>query len=864
MQSRQAGNGKVSSKKAAVGASVNRDKASGLNAFWLRGVAGVALILMLASLAGASLWEISHDARSVLGHERCSRVLVRELGNQVTSLQGHLRDSGLDPQIQDALRKARASDLRAGEDLLRGRIPNAVKISLLPGGETLTDDPGAQPLSYAGLDMVRLAETQGRITPLEVHRLGHQNAHLAVAGPVFDEPSGGVLGVVHVALPLSLLPSAKDAGGDVALVLFQQQVGNDVVVVDPEKSGGVPQRAPDLVMDVPGTSLRVISWATRSRLMDAPLLLFVGAAFLLVLALIGAVLWLPLRSLRRALVADYAGLVAMVEDVVNRRPMGRPSCRLAETRPVAADLGRLLGHLQPVQRPVSSAPTPGSERPDAERAPADPHRPVMKRKAKPEGIVVDELAGQIEGAGVGRRPQGEVPAEIFRAYDIRGIVGRDLTVELARDIGLAVGTETGKTSDLTVFVARDTRATGKDLSEALVRGLRGTGCNVVDLGVAPTPVLYFATRYRGEASGVMVTASHNPLSYNGFKVVIGGNTLQPEQIQGLRECILGSAFAKGDGGFRKENLIPEYIDRVRDEVALATTPRVAIDCGNAAASVVAPDLFRALGCEVVEINCDPQQAPPGGRVPDPTRPECLEALQGCVTRVGADVGLAFDGDGDRLGVVDSSGKPIWADRLLMLLAADLLSRHPGADVVFDVKSSHHLAAEVRRRGGRPLMWKSGHSNLKAKVRETGALLAGEWTGHIIFQDRWYGFDDALYAGARLLEVLASDPRPSAEVFSELPEALGTPELFLHLEEGQAPGIINSLQGFAARLEGAEVRTLDGLRVDLDDSWGLVRASNTQPALVFRFEADDKASLNRIEELFRRMMKRAAPGLELPF
>jgi phosphomannomutase/phosphoglucomutase len=267
---------------------------------------------------------------------------------------------------------------------------------------------------------------------------------------------------------------------------------------------------------------------------------------------------------------------------------------------------------------------------------------------------------------------------------------------------------------------------------------------------------------------------------------------------------------------------------------------------------------------VGEINCNPDAGFPDGRVPDPTRPECLEALQHAVVSQGADLGLAFDGDGDRLGVVDSSGKIIWPDRVLMLLAADVLSRHPGTDVVFDVKSSHHLATEILRHGGRPVMWKSGHALLKAKLEETGALLAGEWTGHIIFRERWFGFDDALYSGARLLEVLALDPRPSAEVFEELPEAIGTPELFLYLDEGQSAPIMKAVLAQAGHLNGLELYTEDGLRAESDHGWGLVRASNTQPALVFRFEADDEAELERIQDQFRRIMERVAPELPLPF
>jgi phosphomannomutase/phosphoglucomutase len=301
------------------------------------------------------------------------------------------------------------------------------------------------------------------------------------------------------------------------------------------------------------------------------------------------------------------------------------------------------------------------------------------------------------------------------------------------------------------------------------------------------------------------------------------------------------------------------------DVAIARPLKLAIDCGNAAASQIAPDLYRALGCQVVKLNCDPAAGFPGGRVPDPTRPECLEYLQRRVTAVDADLGLAFDGDGDRLGVVDSSGKIIWSDRVMMLLAADVLSRHPGTDVIIDVKCSHHLAGEILRNGGRPVMWKSGHSRLKAKLEESGALLAGEWSGHIIFKDRWYGFDDALYAGARLLEILALDPRTSAEVFAALPEAsFSVPELFLPMEEGEAVKVVDKVIGLGGRLHAVNIQTIDGLRIELERGWGLVRASNTQPGLVFRFEADDQPTFEKIQALVRQLVEPLAPGLQLPF
>jgi phosphomannomutase/phosphoglucomutase len=416
-----------------------------------------------------------------------------------------------------------------------------------------------------------------------------------------------------------------------------------------------------------------------------------------------------------------------------------------------------------------------------------------------------------------------------------------------------------------MIVARDTRASSGALATALIAGLRASGRDVLDLGVAPTPLLYFATRYRGDASGVMVTASHNPPEYNGCKIVLGGRSIEGDEMRVIAQRIQNRDLPeRPGGGYREQDLAAAYIEHIERDVTLARGLKIVIDCGNGAAGVLAPALYRALGCDVVELHCDCDGGFRDGQVPDPSQPDHLDALSQAVTASGADLGLALDGDGDRLGVVDSKGRYIAMDRVMMLFAADILSRHPGTDVVFDVKCSHRLGAEILRYGGRPIMWQSGHSRIQAKLRETGALLAGGLSGHVIFQERWFGFDDAIYAGGRLLELLALDPRRSADVFAALPDAVGTPELLLPLEEGEPQRIVAQILVLANRLEGVSVNTVDGLRAEFNRGWGLVRASNTQPALAFRFQGDDQASLDMIQGLFRRLMERVAPDLLLPF
>ena len=457
-----------------------------------------------------------------------------------------------------------------------------------------------------------------------------------------------------------------------------------------------------------------------------------------------------------------------------------------------------------------------------------------------------------------------LPPSIFRAYDIRGVVGETLTPGIVRAIGRAIGSEAAERGQSEVVVGRDGRISSPELGAALVDGLRAAGRNVVDVGAVPTPVLYFATLRFGSGSGVMVTGSHNPADYNGLKIMLAGETLFGAEIEALRTRVEAGHLRAGEGACRREEVVGAYLDRVVEDTACARSRafKVVIDCGNGIAGAVAPGLVRALGHEVVPLYCDVDGRFPNHH-PDPGDPENLRALIEAVREHGADLGLAFDGDGDRLGVVDAAGNVIWPDRQMMLFAADLLSREAGAEIVFDVKCSRRLGELITSRGGVPTMWKTGHSFIKKKLRESGAPLAGEMSGHIFFADRWYGFDDALYAAARLLEILLRDARSPAEVFAELPCGVSTPELKIPMPEGRQHRFVDDLLRHG-RLPGGVPTTIDGLRVDYPDGWGLVRASNTTPALVLRFEGDDPEALARIQAEFGRALRALDAGLDLPF
>lgn len=453
-------------------------------------------------------------------------------------------------------------------------------------------------------------------------------------------------------------------------------------------------------------------------------------------------------------------------------------------------------------------------------------------------------------------------AHIFKAYDIRGVVGESLTEASVCDIGRAIGSAAQARGEHTVVVGRDGRLSGPDMSTALQEGLMSTGCDVVDIGVVPTPLTYFATHHLEIGSAVSVTGSHNPPDYNGFKMMLAGVTLSGDEIQALRRRIDRDEFVLGNGSRRELPVIDAYIERVTGDIHLERPLKIVIDCGNGVAGAVAPQLYRQLGCEVTELYTEVDGRFPNHH-PDPSQLENLEDLIRSVRTTDAEFGLAFDGDGDRLGVVSKDGSVIWPDRQMLLFSLDILSRHPGAEIIYDVKCSRTLPAAITEGGGKPTMWKTGHSFIKAKLKASDAALAGEMSGHIFFKERWYGFDDGIYAGARLCELLSRRSETPAEVFAALPDTVNTPELRLELPEGEHYQLIDDLTR-AARFQRGQVTTIDGIRVDYSDGFGLARASNTTPMVIFRFEADDEAALEAIQNDFRVQLIAIRPDIDLPF
>ncbi len=456
----------------------------------------------------------------------------------------------------------------------------------------------------------------------------------------------------------------------------------------------------------------------------------------------------------------------------------------------------------------------------------------------------------------------QLPAEIFKAYDIRGIVDKSLTADVVRQIGHALGSLALEQGQKAIAVGRDGRLSGPELSGALMDGICAAGCDAIDVGCVPTPVTYFAAYELGCHSCVSVTGSHNPPDYNGLKMVIGGNTLALDAIQDLKKRIEAGNLKHGQGKRSSADVLDAYVEKIVGDVKLARPMKIVMDCGNGVAGAIAPALFKRLGCEIVTLFCEVDGNFPNHH-PDPSKPENLADVIKVLRETNAEIGIAFDGDGDRLGVVTKDGEIIFPDRQLMLFAADVLSRVPGGTVIYDVKCTRLLAPWIKEHGGMPLMWNTGHALVKAKLKETGAPLAGEMSGHTFFKERWFGFDDGLYTGARLLEILSRSADANAPL-KALPNSPSTPELNIKMAEGEPFTLIDRLKA-DGKFNGAdEIITIDGVRVEYADGFGLARPSNTTPVVVLRFEADNATALERIQADFRQALQSVWPGIILPF
>ena len=822
----------------------------------LAGVASAALLYFLLAVPAESR---RYEAQAALEADAAA---VR-INQQLALLQDTVEGIADQDYVRAALRGE--APLSAAAANLARVLPDIEAVYLFPYGD-IPRTSSEPTLGFSGLDLARRAETGQRLFPDAFPRSGQWYLQMStpVRNPQSRAVTGSVLVVFDAARLQPLMAGVNPAlGGEFSLV---QSVNGSTRNIVSRGSGNGPTYERDLVNP---------DWKLRYTPASEPAPLFSGTlaiVFALVPALVAAIIvWVVLGSAQRGLRQDVTALIQWTHKVFGGERVKPPALKWDMVASTAEVLHRLA---QMVEKRVAKAgesarPKPGSRPPSQSTA----DEPLFQDK---DVLDIDMLDGDDDVLGFGGSdglddtldveevslPEAEVSDTIFRAYDIRGIVDETLTADIVTVIGRAIGSEAIERRVDSLCIGYDGRHSSPDLADALARGIMATGCNVIRVGAVPTPVLYFATHELDTGSGVMVTGSHNPANYNGLKIMLGGETLHGEAIQKLLERIRTGDFAIGQGSQSSEDVRRAYLDRIVGDIAVAAPLKVVLDAGNGIAGELAPLLIEELGCEVIPLYCEVDGSFPNHH-PDPGKPENLADLIECVKAEGADIGLAFDGDGDRLGVVTNTGKIIWPDRLLMLFARDVVSRNPGADVLYDVKCSRRLAGVISEAGGRPIMWKTGHSLMKAKMKESGALLAGEMSGHIFFGERWMGFDDGLYSAARLLEILGVEDRHCDEVFEDFPEDISTPELNVEVSDETKFPLIEKLSREGDFGDG-NISTIDGIRVEFTDGWGLCRASNTTPVLVLRFEAETEEALERIKAVFREQLQKAAPDLVADF
>ena len=733
---------------------------------------------------------------------------------------------GMLAQDQTLITALNAGDVAVGDWIAehRASLDDMTKLRVIHPGIMQTDMTDSPPLDYAGLDLIRKASASKKIQMPEVHMMGSDARHIAMAVPVIKDDQ--VLAVILSSLELGGMQKSFVSALAVESAWFTLKQGGLVLATSGDRS---EQKGALLgTILVPGTrwNITINKQQPEALFRQNEVLGYVAVLMVLIVlvGLLGNILSDKDKRQKVSASIKKAGIA--------RKGRGKLAASRKKGMFDDADIAENL-----------QSEETGSE-------------PVVKQVEQSANLIF------MEKDGVEVSNDQDVSQSIFRAYDIRGIVDETLTEQGVYLIGQAIASEALNTGQKTIVIARDGRLHSPRLSEALAKGIQSTACNVIDIGQVPTPVLYFATHQLDTQSGVMITGSHNPANYNGLKIVIAGNTLSGEAIQNLYQRIERGEFESGEGTYQEQMMLPEYIGTITRDVRIGRMIKVVVDCGNGVAGEAAPMLLSTLGCEVVPLYCEVDGNFPNHH-PDPSKPENLQELIEKVREEEAELGLAFDGDGDRLGVVDSDGNIIWPDRQMMLYAIDVLSRQAGADIIYDVKCTRNLAKVIAKHGGKPIMSKTGHSLIKAKMKETNAELAGEMSGHIFFKERWFGFDDALYTASRLLEIVTAEFRSTAEIFADLPDSISTPELTISLKEGENFSFIDQLQA-RAQFEDANVITIDGLRVEFRDGWGLVRASNTTPSLVLRFEADDEPALERIKQIFREQMLNINSGLNLPF
>jgi len=773
---------------------------------------GTVLLLVLAVLlfAGGSSQQ---ENEATL---KRAKQTMGQVGGVIQSLRRTLEDQ----QVQELalIAAADSGKLSNLQQYVGGRIPDLIELNLYGTDLDSLRAADLEPFGYAVLDMLLTASESG-IAPAQIHGKG-EGAYLSMAVRVGDEAS-----------PAAYMLAKVNPG--ILTTAFEASLPDPGAFALEQHNGRFKPATISKLATVPSSSERIVWIRIPASLFRIGVVQGVGAT----------------KSMGVfRLLFFIAGLVLLSFGLMLKFRPYQPPEELEED-------------------PVQIAPSPKS----ANRSDG-PDSPMPQQ---PDGVDLDDGLGAIELPDLGFSlekmpvphkkhvlPPVELVESIFRAYDIRGIVGETLDAEVAYQVGQVVGSLALEQDAGPVVVARDGRDSGPDLVEGMIAGIASAGCDVIDIGAVPTGVLYFAAYELGDGTGVMITGSHNPPDYNGFKILIGGVTQAGDRITDMYNRIQGGNLRVGKGTISKQDMLDRYRERISGDIQLEKPLRIVADCGNGIGGVCAADVLRAIGAEVIPLFDEVDGTFPNHH-PDPSEPENLKDLIDAVHMMNADLGVAFDGDADRLGVVTAEGEIIYSDRLMMLFVEDILGRVPGSTIIYDVKCTGHLHEVIEEAGGSPMMYKTGHSLIKNKMKEVGAPFAGEMSGHFFFKERWYGFDCGIYAAARLLEILAADERGVQEVFSSLPNSFSTPELKVEMHEGENHDFVAEFQK-VARFADAKITTIDGLRADFADGWGLVRASNTTPVLVIRFDADSEAALQRIKDAFKQQLLAIYDQLKLPF
>ncbi|NOR81426.1 MAG: phosphomannomutase/phosphoglucomutase, partial [Methyloprofundus sp.] len=799
---------------------------------------------------------------------------AQSISTRTTLLTQTLKNISQSPELITALQQ---SDIVHAKELVQkmgSYLPGSMAFRLLLPADTEPDTSVVPHLGYADIDLVKNT-FQKKQFPL-VHGEQGKNRHIAMTQGIVQDDK--VIAVILASVHFKKLQYSINKLTNKRIYLELKQA-NFVLVS--HGNNALKASSTHTSVNVKDTAWSISYWSDES--IDFTLINLVLSIILIPGLLSVLVCYIGYKKLEAIIVKDERAALKATKDIMMGKTQGFYPIKLKEMNNFVANISQFKHTLD--TGGLTRDSTFSIEKSDLdtffEESGDSDFLNAELTKAKAQGIGEPRVGAAISLPDFGnddidvemeftqdsaKKSFNELaPANtIFRAYDIRGIVDKTLTKQIVYAIGRAVGSEAVDKGLSTIVIAKDGRASSPSLSKDLANGILSTGIDILDIGTVPTPVLYFVAHYHEDHSGIMLTGSHNPAEYNGLKIVLDNETLAGEKIQALKKRIDNNDFHSNKTGTLTENSMftNEYIGVISDDIRIARPMKVVIDAGNGVAGVLGPLLLKTLGCEVIELFCDIDGTFPNHH-PDPSKPENMLDLISAVKHYQADLGVAFDGDGDRLGVVDSNGKIIWPDRQMMLFSKHILAKRPGSDIIYDVKCSQHLASEIKKNRGNPVIWKTGHSFMKAKVKQTAAVFAGEMSGHLYFNDRWFGFDDGLYSAARLVEILSEDTRISAEVFADFPDSPNTPELNINLAEGENTIIMQQLLSNPDFPEG-KITDIDGLRVDFSDGFGLVRASNTTPSLVVRFEGDTEESLKRIQDQFRKLILQIKPSLSLPF